>query len=135
MLLEHLLLNRLIPVAEKYFIEEQTGFRPGKSTIGQLPILTQHIENGFHKKITRAVFVDLSDAYDTVNHRLLLKKILDTPTTCDLPTFLGKCSGTNLSLRCSTKKRAEYLYKRMVFSRQCACPIDLLHIHEQSTAR
>jgi len=39
--------------------------------------LTQHIEDGFQtQKITGAVFVDLTAAYDTVNHHLLLQKVL-----------------------------------------------------------
>jgi len=44
----------------------------------QLLNITQHIENGFQKnKITGAVFVDLTAAYDTVNHCQLLTKVLD----------------------------------------------------------
>ena len=36
----------------------------------------QHIEDGYELgKTTRAVFVDLTAAYDTVNHRLLLLKV------------------------------------------------------------
>ena len=89
-LLERLLLNRLIPVAEKYLIEEQTGFSRGKSNTGYLLNLTQHTEDGFHKKITGAVFEDLSAAYDTVNHRLLLKKVLDTTNDQQVTQFLGE---------------------------------------------
>ena len=38
--------------------------------------LTQHIEDGFETgKITGIVLVDLSAAYDTVNHRRLLEKV------------------------------------------------------------
>ena len=78
-LFERLLLNRLQPLIEDHIISEQAGFRPGKSCTGQLLNLTQHIENGFEEGlITGAVFVDLSAAYDTVNHRLLLSKILNT---------------------------------------------------------
>lgn len=76
-LFERQILNRLVPVAEPAIIPQQAGIRPGKSTTSQLLNLTQHIEDGFQKGLlTGAVFVDLSAAYDTVNHRLLLKKIL-----------------------------------------------------------
>ena len=75
-LFERLILNRLAPVAEAAIIPQQAGFRPGKSTTSQLLKLTQHIEDGFQKGLV-AVFVDLSAACDTVNLRLLLKKILE----------------------------------------------------------
>ena len=40
--------------------------------------LTQHIDDGYHKAmITGAAFVDPSAPYDTVNHRLLIRKLLD----------------------------------------------------------
>ena len=61
-------------------IPEQAGFRPGKSCTSQLLNLTptEHIEDGYEKRlITCAVFVDLSAAYDTVNHRRLLSKVLE----------------------------------------------------------
>ena len=59
-------------------IPEQAGFRPGKSCTSQLLNLTEHIEDGYEKRmITGAVFVDLSAAYDTVNHRRLLSKVLE----------------------------------------------------------
>ena len=42
----------------------------------QLLYLTQHIEDGYQEcKITGTSFVDLSAAYDTVNHRLLIQKL------------------------------------------------------------
>ena len=59
-------------------IPEQAGFRPGKSCTSQLLHLTEHIEDGYEKRmITGAVFVDLSAAYDTVNHRRLLSNVLE----------------------------------------------------------
>ena len=59
-------------------IPEQAGFRRGKSCTSQLLNLTEHIEDGYEKRlITRAVLVDLSAVYDTVNHRRLLSKVLE----------------------------------------------------------
>ena len=75
-LYKRLILNRLSPVIEHVLIPEQAGFRPGKYCTAQVLNLTQHIEDGFETgKITGIVLVDLSAAYDTVNHRRLLEKV------------------------------------------------------------
>ena len=59
-------------------IPEQAGFRPEKSCTIQLLNLTEHIEDGYEKRlITGAVCVDVSAVYDTVNHRRLLSKVLE----------------------------------------------------------
>ena len=66
----------LSPVIEHVLIPEKAGFRPGKSCTAQVLNLTQHIEDGFETgKITGIFLVDLSAAYDTVNHRKLLEKV------------------------------------------------------------
>ena len=73
-----LILNRIAEHVDAKLIPEQAGFRPGKSCTSQLLNLTEHIEDGYEKRlITGAVFVDLSAAYDTVNHRRLLSKVLE----------------------------------------------------------
>lgn len=78
-LYERLILNRLQPIIEEKLISEQAGFRPGKSCTGQILNMTQYIEDGFETGcVTGAVLVDLSAAYDTVNHRRLLDKVYQT---------------------------------------------------------
>ncbi|KAG7299565.1 hypothetical protein JYU34_016540 [Plutella xylostella] len=75
-LFERLLLTRLTGIVDPKLITEQAGFRPAKSCCSQTLKLTQHIEDGFELgKVTGAVFVDLSAAYDTVNLRRLLWKV------------------------------------------------------------
>ena len=75
-LYERMILNRIAPTIEQHLIKEQADFRAGKSCTSQLLNLTQHIEDGYQEcKITGTAFVDLSAAYDTVNHGLLIQKL------------------------------------------------------------
>ena len=76
-LYERLILNKMEPSVDRHLIREQACFRPGKSCCSQLLNLTQHIEVGYHRLITGAAFVDLSAAYDAVNHRLIIRKLYD----------------------------------------------------------
>jgi len=69
-------MNRIKTQIDKQLIPEQAGFRPGKACTGQVLNICQHIEDGFeNKKITGAVFIDLTAAYDTVSHNKLLQKV------------------------------------------------------------
>jgi len=75
-LYERMILARISQSVEEQLTPDQAGFRPGRSCCDQLLNLTQFIEDGFEtKQITGAVLVDLTAAYDTVNHRLLLNKV------------------------------------------------------------
>ena len=77
-LYERLILNRIVPSVDRHLIKEQAGFRLGRSGCSQLLNLTQHIEDGYQRgMIIGAAFVDLSAAYDTVNHRLFIRKRYD----------------------------------------------------------
>ena len=78
-LYERMILDRIAPAIEQHLIKEQAVFRSWKSCTSQLLNLTQHIEDGYEDgMITGTAFVDLSAAYDTVNHRLLIQKLYNT---------------------------------------------------------
>ncbi|KAK3890529.1 hypothetical protein Pcinc_005503 [Petrolisthes cinctipes] len=75
-LYERMILARIHGTVEENLTEDQPGFRPGCSCCSQVLNLTQYIEDGFETKhITGTIFVDLTGAYDTVNHRTLLLKV------------------------------------------------------------
>ncbi|CAJ1061372.1 Hypp2004 [Xyrichtys novacula] len=83
-LYERLLLQRLMPLIDTKLTKDQAGFRLGHSCARQLLNLTQHIEDGFEGKlITGAAFIDLTAAYDTVQHRTVVRKLLDMTVTLD----------------------------------------------------
>ena len=75
-LYERMILNRIAPVIKQCLIKEHAGFRTGRSCTSQLLNLTQYIEDGYQRgMLTGAAFIDLSAAYDTVNHIILIQKL------------------------------------------------------------
>ena len=76
-ILERLFYAHIEPLVDPLLPKEQAGFQRGKSTVDQVVLLTQNIENSFEaKKKAGAVFVDLTAAYDIVWHRGLTCKLL-----------------------------------------------------------
>ena len=56
----------------------QSGFRPGESTINQLLLIAHNIYRAFDEtpsREIRAIFLDLSKAFDTVWHEGLIYKL------------------------------------------------------------
>ena len=52
--------------------------------------LTQYLENGYEKNLTTGtVFVDLSAAYDTLNHRVLLTKLSGMTEDAEFTKLIG----------------------------------------------
>ena len=76
-ILGRLIYARVKPLIDPLLPKEQAGFRRGKSTVDQVVLLTQNIEDSFEaKKKAGAVFIDLTAAYNTVWHRDLTCKLL-----------------------------------------------------------
>ena len=81
-----MIITRLQCKIERQLIPQQAGFRPRKSCCSEVLNFTHHIEDGFELgQITGAALIDLTAAYDTINHRRFLAKLViitdDVPLT------------------------------------------------------
>jgi len=76
-ILERHIYARVETIIDPLLPQEQAGFRHGRSAVDHDTLLTQDIGNSFSaEKKAGAVFVDLTEAYDTVWHRGLTCKLL-----------------------------------------------------------
>ena len=70
------ILERLFHKKVSAYLDENNGFRKGRSTIGTVAELTDVILLGINNRsLTIAAFIDLRKAFNTVSHEILGKKL------------------------------------------------------------
>jgi len=77
-ILERLTYNRLISYIDKhsFLSQNQYGFRKNRSThMAILSLFDTLVANNEKGEMTAGVFIDLSKAFDTINHEILIKKL------------------------------------------------------------
>ena len=112
-LYERLILNRIALIVEGHLFKEHAGFMPRRSYTIQLLNLTQHIEDDTRGvMITWAAFVDLSAAYDTVNHIILNQKLYITTHDSTLCRILQNMLSNQRSYVELNNERIRWRYQK-----------------------
>ena len=99
---ERLTYNELIKFLDKYNILDQNkfGFRQGQSThhalITLVDKITKSLDNG---DIVIGVFIDLKRVFDTVDHKIVLKKLY----------YYGTCGNTLKWFKSYLTNRSQYV--------------------------
>jgi len=72
-LFKKLVINNILPSVNSVLIDEQYGFRPGRSAVMNLLVLNNYILEAFENKCqVDVIFMNFAKAFDRVNHNILL---------------------------------------------------------------
>ena len=67
-IIQQAMLQQLMPIYEPLFSDDSFGYRPGRGAKDAILRIKEYIERGY----TKAVVLDLSKYFDTLNHTILL---------------------------------------------------------------
>jgi RNA-directed DNA polymerase len=67
-IIQQAITQQLMPIFESLFLDGSYGYRPGRSAKDAIRKIKEYAEDGY----TRAVVLDLSKYFDTLNHELLI---------------------------------------------------------------
>jgi RNA-directed DNA polymerase len=70
-LIQQAIAQVLVPIFDPCFSESSYGFRPGRSALGAVGKVREHIREGYRT----AVDLDLAKFFDTVNHDVLMHRV------------------------------------------------------------
>ena len=70
-IIQQAMAQQLMPIFEPLFSEDSFGYRPGRSARDAILRIKEYAEQGY----TRAVVLDLSKYFDTLNHTVLLNQL------------------------------------------------------------
>ena len=95
----------------------------------QLLNLTQHIEDGYQRgMITGAAFVDLSSAYDTVNHRIRIQKLYNITRDGQICRDIQNMLSNRIFL-VELNNEGSRKYKKWPAPRECPLTNFVTHLH------
>ena len=106
-LLEKIMHSRMMEFLDhNNLLDKQGGFRPGHSTIDTMLYFINDLFSAINNnQITFAIFIDFKKAFDTVDHKILLRKL----DKLELKNISGFKTTYSIDLR----KHLQIIYYRM----------------------